>query len=958
MQVLLYLIGTGFVLWLLYLFIIHIVIPTLTIISWLTIIVIILCATVTSIAGIGVGIKNFIQVFYEGLQVTKTKSYLDKEKSIKFFKAQKAKLMYIYGAAWYVMRFVSMNVWQSTKDDAGKWLEIAKNRFSNGHFSWSGNIWQKVWAIMGFYGPALGLMIGWFFHFVAASVIVALFLGIQFIFCVIGTMITSFLMLFLTVGNYLYSSFYKTYYRCPECHEPMKIPTYICPDCSTEHTRLWPSVYGVFNHTCKGDLPNTNNSRVCSKSLPTLTYLGRDKLLTKVCPNPECKHPLDGIGGINAHIPVVGLPNSGKSHYMFMAIKQFTEEYSPAHSLDVSIPNSLHARKYEDNINSLKNGQRLLKTSAAGDSAKGLNLEVKKTNQAVPNLLYFYDLAGEYIDTDEQAELQKYFKYVDGAFFVIDPFSIKQVRQRYQDALSNNADIQDLPNQDLDAAYERMLFLFEKNKKKRKGKKFTQPVAIIVTKVDCADLEQQIGVYKAREYMASHSDITNEQDAMNILIKNFLEDNGAGNLVRNIELNFSNVRFFSCSNIGFRDQTIGSSNSSNSFDGVRVLEPMVWLMEQTNTLPHKASFIWQFLRSTTWINYGLPVFIATIMAGVLFGGYSIIRWTVKTLQPSNSSQSSEIKKSNPQSQISDKTLTEEKLKNMTYTLYNTAYPLTDGKFFQQSPNSATGQSVEIEQIYFGDINNDSSEDGVVILAENGGGSGIFKSFLVILNQNNIPTQTSNFYLGDRTIIENVEIKNNQIKLTLITNGPGDAACCPSLKVTKTFKLQGNELSEVVPTSYSPNNSPVALVSDQNIAEQIFTDSSSTATLSQQDAVNLIKKWLQAKRTMFAPPYDRQIAQKITTGEQYQKTAGYNGSIDYLQKKNSQYKYGQQTIDNVEKFVINGNQASIQVSVTEQQTLYINDRVDPQNSKTGKITVLYNLKLVDGSWKIESSQVIR
>ncbi len=907
-------------------------------------------ALVASAAGTYVGLKNFYKVIKAGYQETKTRDYLDKEKSLKFVEPQKAKLMYIYGAAWYVMRYISKEVWQPTKEDAQKWLDWGKDKWSQGRYH-LGGFWGFIKATVGFYGPGLGLMIGWFFHFVAASVIVALFLGIQFIFCVIGTMITSFLMLFLTVGNYLYSSFYKTYYRCPECHEPMKIPTYICPDCSTEHTRLWPSVYGVFNHTCKGDLPNTNNSRVCSKSLPTLTYLGRDKLLTKVCPNPECKHPLDGIGGINAHIPVVGLPNSGKSHYMFMAIKQFTEEYSPAHSLDVSIPNSLHARKYEDNINSLKNGQRLLKTSAAGDSAKGLNLEVKKTNQAVPNLLYFYDLAGEYIDTDEQAELQKYFKYVDGAFFVIDPFSIKQVRQRYQDALSNNADIQDLPNQDLDAAYERMLFLFEKNKKKRKGKKFTQPVAIIVTKVDCADLEQQIGVYKAREYMASHSDITNEQDAMNILIKNFLEDNGAGNLVRNIELNFSNVRFFSCSNIGFRDQTIGSSNSSNSFDGVRVLEPMVWLMEQTNTLPHKASFIWQFLRSTTWINYGLPVFIATIMAGVLFGGYSIIRWTVKTLQPSNSSQSSEIKKSNPQSQISDKTLTEEKLKNMTYTLYNTAYPLTDGKFFQQSPNSATGQSVEIEQIYFGDINNDSSEDGVVILAENGGGSGIFKSFIVILNQNNIPTQTSNVYLGDRTIIENVEIKNNQIKLTLITNGPGDAACCPSLKVTKTFKLQGNELSEVVPNDLLQKTSVVE-------APSFSQSSSSTATLSQQDAVNLINKWLQAKRTMFAPPYDRQIAQKITTGEQYQKTAGYNGSIDYLQKKNSQYKYGQQTIDNVEKFVINGNQASIQVSVTEQQTLYINDRVDPQNTKTGTITVLYNLKLVDGSWKIESSQVIR
>ncbi|CCQ63065.1 Serine/Threonine protein kinase [Crocosphaera watsonii WH 0401] len=830
------------------------------------------------------------------------------------------------------MKFVSQEVWKRTKDDGQKWLDWGKDRFNEGH-SQLGGIGGFIKALVGYYAPGFGVILGWLFHFIAAFAIIALFLTLKFIFCVIGVIITSFLMLFLTVGNYLYSQFYKIYNVCPTCHHEMEIPTYICPNCSTEHTRLRPSVYGIRKHICKGTLPN--NGGVCNHELKTLTYFGEDKLLSKIC--PECKRPIEGIGGINAHIPIVGLPNSGKTHYMYMGLKQLKEEYAPAHSLEVKLPNQTHLQQYEDSINSLKTGQTLLKNSAADDSAKALNLEVKKSNQAVPNLLYLYDVAGEYINADELAELQKYFEYVNGAFLIIDPFSIPQVHQKYEEERQDNAS----PSlQDLEASYERMLYLFE-TKTKKKRDKFSQPIAIIITKVDSCDLEQQIGTLAAQQYMAKNSDVNNEQDAINILVKQFLDDYGAGNLVRNIEGNFSDVRFFSCSNLGFSDQTIGSQDPHPSFDGVRVLEPMLWLMEQTDTLPHKASFVWQFLRSTTWIKYGLPIFTSTVMAGLLFGSYSLARFSFNLFQKPNSLPEN----NNIQSLKKGETLTEERLKNMEYIFYDEVYQLTDGKSFRPYLHSVGGVSVEIKQIAFGDINNNGLEDAAIFLSWNGDSSKVLNQLIVVLNENGTLRQTNTAPIGSRSIIEKFEIKDNQINIEMMTYSSEDSDCCPSLKTRKVFELKGDDLVLFSSLKHSSKPRPLS------------NPSSSESKISQQDAVNLINRWLQAKQTMFAPPYDRQLAAEITTGKKYKETAGYNGSIDWLQNNNTRYKYGYQNIDKVEKIVSNGNQANIQVKVTEKQTLYINGQVDLQNTKTGTISVIYYLKLIDGNLKIENSQIV-
>ena len=130
------------------------------------------------------------------------------------------------------------------------------------------------------------------------------------------------------------------------------------------------------------------------------------------------------------------------------------------------------------------------------------------------------------------------------------------------------------------------------------------------------------------------------------------------------------------------------------------------------------------------------------------------------------------------------------------------------------------------------------------------------------------------------------------------------------------------------------------------------------SISQQEAVKLLQRWLEAKQVMFTSPYNRQIAAEITTGETYQKTAGVDGTIDWLQRNNAYYRYGVQKINTVDNFVVDKNQATIQVEIIEDYTLYKDDKIDPNASGFNTVKVIYNLKLVNGNWKIDSSKIIK
>ncbi len=151
-----------------------------------------------------------------------------------------------------------------------------------------------------------------------------------------------------------------------------------------------------------------------------------------------------------------------------------------------------------------------------------------------------------------------------------------------------------------------------------------------------------------------------------------------------------------------------------------------------------------------------------------------------------------------------------------------------------------------------------------------------------------------------------------------------------------------------------NSAPVPVVAEVPSQTQYSPPPSS---ISQEEAVGLIDAWLQAKQVMFAPPYDRQVAAEITTGEQYDKAVGLNGTIDWLENNNAYYRYGIQKIEGVDQFVANANQATIQVRVTEDRTLYRNGKVDPNETDFKTRTVRYNLQLTYGQWKIANYRIL-
>ena len=125
--------------------------------------------------------------------------------------------------------------------------------------------------------------------------------------------------------------------------------------------------------------------------------------------------------------------------------------------------------------------------------------------------------------------------------------------------------------------------------------------------------------------------------------------------------------------------------------------------------------------------------------------------------------------------------------------------------------------------------------------------------------------------------------------------------------------------------------------------------------SQQKAVNLIKKYLEAKKEMFAPPYNRQILAEIATNEFYNKTVG---AIDWLERNSAYYRYNTQKIESVEEFVSDANTATIKVKITEDYTLYNSDgSIDNSSSNFKTLTVIYNMRLTNGHLKIYAPKIV-
>jgi hypothetical protein len=515
-------------------------------------------AVVIAVIGVLHGLRNFWQTLQAGRLHAAEAAMLRPTPPPRRLNPnpQPARQLYFYDEAWRVMLYTLRRVWTPTRTDAAAWWARARNLRQKA--AALPQTWQRVPQRGAYLVLNAGVLLGSGFYFVAQILILVIGSVGQLLVNVGGMLFASLLVPLLWTVNRVNSTYFRIYYRCPHanCHAQMDVPIFLCPDCNTEHANLRPGRYGVFYHHCKGP-----DGQTCNYPLPTLDMLGR-RSLERIC--PTCRRDLPNAIGraTNLHIPLVGGPSAGKSYLLAAATHELHHgEAGKQLGLTTTLPTEDHAEQVQRRIERLKQGQRLAKTSDADANVSAVTLQLRAKLKRLPQLLYLYDAAGEHYGTQDRAMQQVYYQYVGGIFLVIDPFSLPDVRERYAEQLAASPSIapSDETPEDI---YMRMLDVL----RSYDAHPERVPVAVVLTKADAFDLDTHIGKAAAERLMARYPNLRQQSDALNILVQQFLLDNGATNVVLNLRNQFERVRYFSVSVV-----------SGEQYAPQRVTAPLAWM---------------------------------------------------------------------------------------------------------------------------------------------------------------------------------------------------------------------------------------------------------------------------------------------------------------------------------------------------------------------------------------------
>jgi hypothetical protein len=119
--------------------------------------------------------------------------------------------------------------------------------------------------------------------------------------------------------------------------------------------------------------------------------------------------------------------------------------------------------------------------------------------------------------------------------------------------------------------------------------------------------------------------------------------------------------------------------------------------------------------------------------------------------------------------------------------------LHNGEFNRRDPDNFL--FVRIVDLSVGYLTNNRTKDAAVIYGYNTGGSGFFVMLCAVVNENGKPKNTAPVDLEDRVKINFLRIEAGKIIVDMVTHGPKDPACCPTVKKIAEYTLVGNKLVE-------------------------------------------------------------------------------------------------------------------------------------------------------------------
>ena len=149
----------------------------------------------------------------------------------------------------------------------------------------------------------------------------------------------------------------------------------------------------------------------------------------------------------------------------------------------------------------------------------------------------------------------------------------------------------------------------------------------------------------------------------------------------------------------------------------------------------------------------------------------------------------------------EKTISMPTLNNLTYAgIYRTPVTLQNGTyegqpFVQGGAARPRVQLVSSLQVY-GDLDGDGSDETAVFLTESSAGSGTITWLAVVAQRNGQAMNVATRRIGDRVQIRSLTYKKGTLVLDMIAAGPHDPACCPTLKIRNTYRLDSGQLVEV------------------------------------------------------------------------------------------------------------------------------------------------------------------
>lgn len=124
--------------------------------------------------------------------------------------------------------------------------------------------------------------------------------------------------------------------------------------------------------------------------------------------------------------------------------------------------------------------------------------------------------------------------------------------------------------------------------------------------------------------------------------------------------------------------------------------------------------------------------------------------------------------------------------------------LKDGKYEQGTAGGTDYVSVNVTAFMAkGDLNHDGVAEYAALIAENYGGSGVFTFLVVFADVNGaLVFKTSNM-VDDRPKLNALAIENGKIFVDAVIHSAADPGCCPTLRVTRHYRLVTDNLLDVV-----------------------------------------------------------------------------------------------------------------------------------------------------------------